>query len=243
MAKTVKKATKKATKRVTRKKITNLIIIDASGSMQSKVDDVKKGLSEILAQVRIDMKKDKKTVNMRNIILDFSGRGDIRVLVDSNKIEDLNDDIANAYSTRGMTALYDAIGKGFNMLTNKEYAVFVNILTDGEENNSAEFTAADIKKFVDNARAKNWAVTFLGTTDAAINTATSMGISKGNSTLFSNSSTGIKKSLTKVMSVRSTYYSGVTGPTGSIGTFGTASSAGTKNLDTLMEDDAIDTKD
>lgn len=197
---------KAATKKVAKKNITNLIIIDASGSMTSKVDEVIGGLKQLFGQIKEDMKKDKKLVNVRNIVLDFSSYKDTNILVDSKNADDLKDSIAELYTTRGMTALLDAIGKGFSMVDKNEDGVFINILTDGEENDSKEFTSSQITDLIDNAKKKNWAVTFMGTTENSIKTAKSWGISAGNTMSFADNERGVKMSMTRSRNARSTYY-------------------------------------
>ena len=104
---------------------------------------------------------------------------------------------------RSMTALYDAIGKAF-LLVKEEYdGVFVNILTDGLENNSVEFTLSDIMKLIREKRALGWAITFMGTTEDALHEAGAWGISKGNMYLYQDSAVGANMASYK----RSTSYS------------------------------------
>jgi uncharacterized protein YegL len=234
MAKAVKKTAKKAApKRITKKKITNLIIIDASGSMASKVAEVQGGLKQLFSDIRKDMIKDKKTVNMRNIVLDFSGSGDIRTLVDSNDVNDLQDSLADKYRVRGMTALLDAIGKGMSMVDSKDYAVFVSILTDGEENDSKQYTSKDVTEMIKAAKDKKWVVTFMGTTEAAINKAQSWGVSRGNTMTFSDDSRGVKMSMKKSTLTRTAYYAAATGTSG----FSGASGQTLDNLLSSVKDD------
>jgi von Willebrand factor type A domain len=68
---------------------------------------------------------------------------------------------------RGMTPLNDAIGRivalakaGFNGIAYDKLALIV--MTDGLENASREFTHAAAKALLDDCRAKNWQVIFLG---------------------------------------------------------------------------------
>ena len=68
---------------------------------------------------------------------------------------------------RGMTPLNDAIGRlvalakaGINGAQYDKLALI--IMTDGEENASHEYTHAAAKALLDNCRAKNWQVIFLG---------------------------------------------------------------------------------
>jgi hypothetical protein len=64
---------------------------------------------------------------------------------------------------RGMTPLYDAIGRMVSLAEQDrpDKAVLV-IMTDGEENASKELTKAGAKAALDRARAKGWEVVFLG---------------------------------------------------------------------------------
>jgi len=169
------------------KKVTNLIIIDASGSMSSKKEEVIGGLKQLFELIRST-----KSVKQRTVVLDFSGAKDVRVLVDTDQNpEDL---LAEGYSVRGMTALYDAIGYGFS-LVEKDKNVFVNILTDGDENDSKEYKYSDIKDLITTKqKEKNWVVTFMGTTIDSIERAKSMGVHSGNTTFFADNGSGVSKS-------------------------------------------------
>lgn len=187
-------------------KLTNLIIIDASGSMSSKQSEVIGGLKTLFSQITSDVKKDKKTVTTKTVVVDFSGHGDFRTLISSDDSLSLDESIANKYSTRGMTALYDAIGKAFSLVS-KQDGVFVNIITDGEENDSKEFSSKDIQDLIESKKKDNWTITFMGTTEAIINKAVSLGVSRGNTMTFSDSARGVKMSMDKLSSTRSTYYS------------------------------------
>ena len=66
-------------------------------------------------------------------------------------------------SPRGMTPLNDATGKIVNLARSGNYdKVAIIIMTDGHENASREFSVAQIKALLDDCRAKNWQVIFLG---------------------------------------------------------------------------------
>ena len=151
-----------AKKKKTQKKFTNLIIIDASGSMTSKASEVIGGLKSLFQDIRNDAQKNPDVLS-RTLVVEFSSAGDFRVIVDSTDPLDLKDSVAESYKTRGMTALFDAIGKSFNMVLENQDGVFVNILTDGEENDSKEFTSESVKKIIEEAKNKKWALTFMGT--------------------------------------------------------------------------------
>lgn len=186
-------------------KLTNLIIVDASGSMRPKQDEVVGGLKELFKKIKADAIKDKKVITPTTIVVDFSSSGDFNVLVNSSDSKELTDKVAESYSTRGMTALYDAIGKGFNLVGKDQEAVFVNIITDGAENDSKEFNGKLIKDLIKDARSKSWAIVFMGTTEDSINQATHLGIPIGSTLSFANTAGGTKKALKKMNDVRSYY--------------------------------------
>lgn len=64
---------------------------------------------------------------------------------------------------RGMTPLNDATAKIVGLANAGPYdKVAIIIMTDGHENASREYTVAQAKKLLDDCRAKNWQVIFLG---------------------------------------------------------------------------------
>jgi len=79
-------------------------------------------------------------------------------------------------SPRGMTPLYDAIGRIVSLAErdHPEKAVIV-IMTDGEENSSEEMTKASAKAALDRVRKKGWEVVFLGTEFSNFNDAEGVG--------------------------------------------------------------------
>lgn len=182
----------------------NLIILDASGSMNSKLEEVKGGLKQLFNQIKEDTKKDKK-LKIQTIVTDFGGAADFNVIVNTKKSAELSDEIVDKYSTRGMTALFDAIGKSFLLVPLTEKDVFVNILTDGGENDSKEFKLDIIKALIAEKKSKGWAITFMGTSEADLANAERIGISKGNTYAFQNSAAGVKMSFSKLSSTRSMY--------------------------------------
>lgn len=183
------------------KKITNLIIIDASGSMSSKVTEVVGGIKQIFNQIKEEAKISKNVV--RTIVVDFSGVKDFKVIVDSTDPQMLTEEVANKYATRGWTALYDAIGQSFSMITDDQDGVFVSIMTDGEENSSIEYKSEDIKKIIEGAKEKKWEIVFLGTTEEELQNARSMGIEK--SIQYDNSKEGTTRGFSVMNTMRSAY--------------------------------------
>jgi von Willebrand factor type A domain len=79
-------------------------------------------------------------------------------------------------SPRGMTPLYDAIGKIVTLAEKDrpDKAVIV-IMTDGEENSSREMTKTAAKAALDRIRKRGWEVVFLGTEFSNFNDAEGVG--------------------------------------------------------------------
>jgi uncharacterized protein YegL len=188
-----------------KKRFTNLIIIDASGSMSSKAVEVIGGIKALFKDIRDDAAKN-PNVETTTIVVDFSSARDYRELVNTKDVAGLLDSLAEAYSTRGMTALYDAIGFAFAKVPADQDGVFVNILTDGEENDSKELKGADVKKLIEDGKSKGWAITFMGTDESCINTAVSLGISRGNTMQFTNTAAGAARGLEVTKLSRTAYY-------------------------------------
>jgi hypothetical protein len=168
-------------------------------------------------------KNSKKKKNGRTIVVDFSD--DFRVLVDEKSSDNLVDKVADDYRTRGSTALYDAIGEAFKMVDKDDEKVFVNIITDGEENASRKFSGAMVKELIEGKKSKGWAILFLGTDENCINAAQNLGVSRG-STMTFNAQGG---------------YSGMSGMVGKEGYSGTLAYARTAYMSSsnLVADDNL----
>lgn len=174
-----------------KKKICNVFIIDASASMTSKADEVRGELRKQFKQLRKE-----KDFRNRVYVVDFSGNGDYRILAENIKPKSLKKELSENYHPRGMTALYDAIGKTFKLIKNDDYdGVFVSILTDGMENSSTEFTLDQIKELIHEKRTKEkWGIVFSGTTEEALSQAKAMGIAATNMTMYADTAQGLADS-------------------------------------------------
>jgi len=188
------------------KKITNLIIIDASGSMGPKADEIRSGLKMIFKEIKDDIALGEAKI--RTIVTQFSSPGYFKELVNSKKAEKLTDKLADAYTPQGMTALFDAIGQGFQLVPEKQDSVLVTILTDGQENSSQEYDKAAITKLISDKKGGTpaWTITFMGTTEQAMKDAQSWGVSRGNSLSVSNDGKGFNKSMRSYSKMRKSHY-------------------------------------
>ncbi|MEM9738902.1 MAG: vWA domain-containing protein [Pseudomonadota bacterium] len=86
---------------------------------------------------------------------------------------------SNEASPRGMTPLFDAIGRTISMAEedNPERAVIV-IMTDGHENASQEFTRETARAALDRAKEKGWEVIFLGADFGQFSDAEGVGVAQ-----------------------------------------------------------------
>ena len=98
----------------------------------------------------------------------------LRKSVDADQWSEVTNDEA---SPRGMTPLYDAIGRLVSLAEADapEKAVLV-IMTDGAENSSREMTGKGAKAALDRASARGWEVVFLGAEFADFSDAETVGV-------------------------------------------------------------------
>lgn len=191
-------------------KYTKIIcILDRSGSMSSIIDDAIGGINTFIDGQKL-----------------VEGDASLTVHLFDDKYETFYRDVnikearlfdRNTYVPRGMTSLYDAIGRTINdeidWLGNTpvEYRpekTLCIILTDGQENNSREFNREKIKTMIEEMRNDyKWEFIFLAANQDATLSATGMGISGGNSFTFDYSGQGVNTAYQKVYAATTTYRS------------------------------------
>lgn len=188
------------------KKITNLIIIDASGSMTSKAEEIRGGLRLLFKDIKDDAAKGEAKI--RTIVTQFSSPSHFKELVNSKKAEKLTDKLADAYQPEGMTALFDAIGQSFQLVPEGQDSVLVTIMTDGQENSSQEYTRNTIAKLITAKQngTPAWTISFMGTTQQAMMEAQALGVRAGNSISFSDSDKGFRKGMHSYARMRKAHY-------------------------------------
>lgn len=160
------------------------VIADRSGSMASIRDDAIGGFNTFLAE----QKAEKGASNLTLVL--FDDKYEVPVdQVDIQKVEPLT---TQTFVPRGMTAMNDAIGKALATLEEKApKRAIVCILTDGEENCSREYTAAQVKEKVKAAEARGWQVVFLAANIDAFQAGGSYGISRKNTAGFQANAAGV----------------------------------------------------
>jgi len=146
-------------------KVHNLIIVDASGSMDSIYNQALAGINETIKTIDMVHKKD-MTVEQTITLLSFADGGEkLQYIYKSLPIDRASAIGERDYQLRGMTALYDAIGESVTELRRNvgiNDKALVTIITDGYENDSREWSGYQIKQLIDELRTKGWVFTYIG---------------------------------------------------------------------------------
>lgn len=139
----------------------DFILLDRSGSMGTLWDEALGSVNAYVAQLA----KDKVDTGVTLAVFDAERRGQMSFDVIRDRI------IPSTWrrvsredaEPRAWTPLSDAVGKIVNLAKAGNYdKVAIIIMTDGAENASAELTVAQARALLDECRAKNWQVIFLG---------------------------------------------------------------------------------
>jgi hypothetical protein len=106
--------------------------------------------------------------------------------------ENWSDVTSDEVSPRGMTPLFDAIGRMMSVAEADapEKAVIV-IMTDGKENSSREFTRDGVREALDRAEKKGWEVVFLGAEFASFGDADAAGVARSKQMAVSKDQLGV----------------------------------------------------
>lgn len=153
-------------------------VLDQTGSMMSIRDATISGFNEYVET----LKNDDKTEYEFSLVT-FNSIETKKVYESENvtKIKKLDTEL---YQPNGMTPLYDAVCTRINEVKNsindKTPTIFV-IMTDGEENDSKEYTEVQMKALIQELEKKgNWTFVYLGANQDAYANAAKYGIKMGN---------------------------------------------------------------
>lgn len=171
------------------------LILDRSGSMQDCVRETISGFNEQVQMIR-NLQKRFPEQEFRVSLTIFNDQVEHpNEMTDIHRMKELT---RESYIPDGGTALLDAIGDSVIRLKHAisdeierdEATAVVVILTDGEENSSREFSFDRISKMIKELeKSDSWTFSFLGTTQAAIESALKMNISRQNSAVYSKDNT------------------------------------------------------
>ncbi len=133
-----------------------IFILDASGSMSQMGREPVDCLNDFI--------QDQKTNDGSTFTL-VTFNDTMKTIIDGKPLSSDFVFLYDLYKPRGMTALYDALGKVITtkLESNRNQNVILVILTDGAENASKEYTKSHIKRMTDVAKSKhNWQIVYLG---------------------------------------------------------------------------------
>lgn len=175
------------------KNLTEIVaILDRSGSMRGLQDDTIGGFNGF-----IDKQKEEAGEANLTVVLFDDQYEVLHEAVDIKKVRSLN---SKDYYARGMTSLLDAVGKtitsvggrlaGMNEEDRPHKVIFL-ITTDGDENNSQEYTADKIKEMVKlQEDTYKWEFIFLGANIDSFGDGAKMGYSGNNTANYSADAIG-----------------------------------------------------
>jgi hypothetical protein len=168
------------------------VIIDQSGSMLGLSKDTIGGFNTFLAEQKLVPGDAHFTLCVFN--------HDYRLVHDCAPLGGIPDLDSKTYRPSGNTALLDAMGATIDEVGRKLAAlpeeerpskVIFLIMTDGEENSSRRYNAAQVREMVTHQREKyQWEFVFMGANIDAISAGTSLGVTATNSVNYVASAAG-----------------------------------------------------
>ena len=161
------------------KKIINLMILDASGSMESIYNQALSGVNETIQTIRLGQEEHPEFGQVLTLASFNSGKNYLNVKYSATPIDKVKEITREDYIACGCTALYDAMGEMISELKRKvtpEDRVLVTVITDGYENASIHWSGPQIKSLVEELRQEGWTFTYIGANQDVEAVASSMGI-------------------------------------------------------------------
>lgn len=176
-------------------------ILDRSGSMCSILTDAIGGFNQFLAE--------QKALPGEALLTMVLFDDKYEVPVAAYPVTHVNPLTPATFSPRGMTALYDAVGRALTELEhrNPERAVVV-ILTDGHENASREYTQPTVKAKITAAEARGWSVLYLAANQDAFAVGGAIGVKAGNTANFANTGAGVRSAYATATTATASYRAG-----------------------------------
>lgn len=189
-------------------KVYNLIILDASGSMEDIREQARTGVNETFQTIKNAMEENPEQKHFITFA-SFNSFG-IKTIYDrviaSNVVELQKED----YRPVSGTPLYDAIGTTVTNLmeyVEKGDIVLVTIITDGYENESSNYSQEMISKLIAYLRKQDWVFTYIGANqDVEI---VSKSININNSMVFDADEEGIREMFIRERKSRRKFMNGI----------------------------------
>ena len=157
---------------------------DKSGSMYSLMSSLRKGYKNFIEEQQEQYQENSES-EVRLTTITFNSKVEVIGEVGQH-INKVSPNILDNVESGGQTSLYDAIGKGIEILKdleNKNKDKYPNAtyqlvtFTDGEENSSTYWNHLNIQKEIKLAEKRGWKFIYLGANQDAIKRGTKMGFS------------------------------------------------------------------
>lgn len=171
-----------------------IVILDASGSMMRRKQDVIGGFNQLIDDQRLQPGRCVVTV------VQFSSFGKQRTIVNRKTPSEVAYLTDAGYRPGGWTALHDAMGSvideaGTHLANlpgcDRPGKVIVAVITDGEENHSQEYTVSQVRDKVSHQQdVYSWEFLFTGANQDAVLKGQSLGIRKDFSATYQDSKGG-----------------------------------------------------
>ncbi|MBQ0061529.1 MAG: VWA domain-containing protein [Bacteroidales bacterium] len=188
-------------------KIYNLVILDASGSMQSIYSQALTGVNETLATIRLAQEEHPELEQYVSLASFSAGEYFLNRIYSALPIAEARDITRKDYPLLGCTALYDAMGTCISELQQKvthDDRVLVTIITDGYENASRTWNGKQVKSLVEELRQMGWTFTYIGADQDVERVAEEIGVQ--NSLRFSANAAETQAMFSFERSSRRKYY-------------------------------------
>ena len=176
-----------------------IFILDRSGSMGGLESDTIGGFNSLIDK----QKKEEGKAYVTTVLFDNQQRT-VHDRLDLVEVSPMTD---KEYYVGGSTALLDAVGdtvthieKVHKYIRSEDVPAhtMVVITTDGMENSSRRWRAADVKKLVEKKKEDGWEFLFLGANIDAVSEAARFGIDADKAVRYCNDSAGVQRNYSVV---------------------------------------------
>ena len=176
-----------------------IFILDRSGSMVGLESDTIGGFNSLIDK----QKKEDGKAFVTTVLFDNQQKT-VHDRIDLKEIAPMTD---KEYFVGGSTALLDAVGDTVTHIEKVHKYIrpedvpahtMVVITTDGMENSSRRWRAADVKKLVEKKKEEGWEFLFLGANIDAVSEAARFGIDADKAVRYCNDAAGVQKNFAGV---------------------------------------------
>ena len=164
------------------------MLLDRSGSMTGFAEDVIGGFNAFVEKQRAI--EGECYLNL----VQFDSDNPFQVIYDNAALDQVNQLTSQVYYPRGLTPLYDALG---TLITRAEQLQNQNpadnvvwVFTDGLENASTEYSAANVKALVQQKEKEGWTFTFMGCDIDSYGASAEIGFRRENTSNFKKDQDG-----------------------------------------------------